>query len=104
MTLQEATGTWGDETFPHSTARSVMDHLKDEIGELDVEVDAYLAERSPEGRAALAEEAADCYLLLLHIAHKYGFDLEVAATAKLARNRVRTWGEPDARGVVRHVE
>lgn len=104
MTLQDETGTWGDETFPLSTARSVMDHLTDEIVELDDEVNAFLTEASPERRAALAEEAADCYLLLLHIAHKCGFDLESAARAKLERNRARIWGEPDARGVVRHVE
>ena len=104
MTLQDETGTWGDATFPLSTARSVMAHLTDEIDELAVEVDTFGATTEPTNRSALAEEAADCMLLLLHIAHKCGFDLETAARAKLERNRMRHWGEPDARGVVRHVE
>jgi len=103
VTLQDETGTWGDATFPRSTARSVMAHLTEEIDELAVEVEAFGANAVPTNRDALAEEAADCMLLLLHIAHKCGFDLEKAARAKLECNRARTWGEPDERGVVRHV-
>ena len=104
MKLQEETGRWGDATFPLSTPESVMAHLTDEIDELADEIGAYVRSPVSETRSALAEEAADCLLLLYHIAHKCGFDLEAAAREKLDKNRQRSWGEPDARGVVRHVE
>lgn len=104
MTLQEETGTWGDITFPQGTPRAVMAHLSDEIQELAAEVELFMASPAPTNGAALAEEAADCLLLLYHLAHKCGFDLEAEARRKLEKNRQRTWGEPDARGVVRHVE
>ncbi len=104
MTLQEEVGTWGDMTFPLSTPRSVMAHLADEIVELADEIDAFTDHPDEPTRAALAEEAADCFLLLMHIAHKCRFDLVAAANAKFEKNRQRSWGEPDARGVVRHLE
>ena len=103
MATQHEIGTWGDDTFPLSTPCSVMAHLADEVRELAVEVDAFSAHPDEATRAALAEEASDCFLLLSHIAHKCGFDL-AATDAKFAQNQQRTWGEPDARGVVRHVE
>lgn len=103
MSLQQEVGTWGDTTFPLSVPRSVMAHLSDEITELADEVDAFTDCADATTRAALAEEAADCFLLLLHLAHKCGFDLNEAAQAKFEKNQVRVWGEPDERGVVRHV-
>lgn len=104
MSLQDEIGDWGDITFPLSTPRSVMAHLSDEITELSTEVDAYIATPGNDTRRLLAEEAADCLLLLYHIAHKCGFDLETEARAKFEKNQRRRWGEPDERGVVRHVE
>lgn len=87
--FQEEVGTWGDHTFGRSTPQSVLAHLRDELDELT-------ASLSP-------EEAADCLLLLLHFAHKRDFSLADEAKRKFAINLSRTWGEPDERGVVRHI-
>lgn len=90
-TFQHAVGEWADKTFPQSTADSIRAHLSDEVAELadGVDVDAF--------------EAADCLLLLLHLAHKEGFSLIGTAREKHAINQRRQWGVPDDRGVVRHV-
>lgn len=89
--FQRAVGEWADATFPLSTDQTIRAHLSDEVAELadGVMVDAF--------------EAADCYLLLLHLAHKEGFSLDEVAREKFAINQRRTWGKPDERGVVRHV-
>ena len=52
----------------------------------------------PEGE----EVAADCFLLLLHYAHRRGFSLLNAADRKFTENTLRRWGQPDAEGVVEH--
>ena len=95
--FQEQVGAWGDETFPHSTPASVVAHLMDEVGELADDI----AHANNDG---IPSEAADCFLLLLHTAHKCGFDLQEEAERKFLVNKGRRWGEPDERGVVRHVE
>jgi NTP pyrophosphatase (non-canonical NTP hydrolase) len=50
-----------------------------------------------------AEEAADCMLLLFHMAHKNGWNLEQAVIDKFEKNKKREWGKPDAHGVVEHL-
>ena len=90
--IQHEVGSWGDETFPHSTPDSVLAHLKREVQEL---LDA-----DPANRQA---ECADVVMLLMHIAHKEGWSLERAVLMKLAINQSRSWGEPDEQGVVEHI-
>lgn len=87
--IQHEVGTWGDRTFPASTSNSVIAHFLREVKE-------FVDEPSP-------EEAADCLILLLHHAHKNGYSLNRALKDKFAVNRARTWGMPDAQGVVEHV-
>ena len=96
MTQQEQVGRWGEETFPHSTPATIFAHLRREVDELGEAIAAGEAER-------IQEEAADCQLLLYHLAHRHGFYLHDAAGVKFARVKLRTWGEPDAEGVVEHV-
>ena len=89
-TLQRAVGEWADATFPHATPSTIVAHLRDEVlDELDPHADP--------------SEAADCFLLLLHFAHKRGFDLAAAALDKLDVNRARSWSPPDERGVSTHL-
>lgn len=104
MSLQQAVGEWGEETFPHSTPQSCAAHLEREVRELQYEL-ANLGGRGDwqKARERAQEELADCYLLLLHLAHKLGLDLELAASVKHVINKGREWGEPDAEGVVEHV-
>lgn len=87
--LQAEIGAWGDKTFPKSTFRSVLAHLKKEIGELLTEENAV--------------EAADCAMLLIHYSHKQGFSLRDEIRKKFEINKGRTWGTPDKDGVVEHV-
>lgn len=95
--FQAEVGQWGEKTFPGSTFESIVAHLVEEADELD----RALRLAHP---VDIEEEAADCFLLIVQLAHKLELDLMRAARAKLAINRRRTWGEPDARGVVHHVK
>jgi NTP pyrophosphatase (non-canonical NTP hydrolase) len=83
-------GSWADITFSTATPASICEHLRREVAEL--------TEHSDD-----AEEAADCMLLLFHLAHKRGWNLEQEVVNKFEKNQRRKWGIPDAFGVVEHV-
>jgi NTP pyrophosphatase (non-canonical NTP hydrolase) len=83
-------GSWADVTFSKATPSSICEHLRREVVEL-------------KDRSDDVEEAADCMLLLFHLAHKRGWNLEQAVINKFEKNQKRKWGEPDAHGVVEHV-
>jgi NTP pyrophosphatase (non-canonical NTP hydrolase) len=119
MDLQKRVGEWADAAFPRSTIGTMLRHLKAEIQELDEATDA-MSDRYIAGmKAAIArdedpatvmlqtthtaEEAADVLLILLHIAHRSGFDLLAAAEAKFAECQKRTWERDEKRGYDRHV-
>lgn len=91
--FQKEVNDWACKTFPASTKHSKISHLKKELAELEAATD-------PED---IAEEAADCLILLLHLAGEFKFDLLAKARHKLAINKKRQWGAPDCNGVVEHV-
>ncbi|MGE0539731.1 MAG: dATP/dGTP pyrophosphohydrolase domain-containing protein [Dehalococcoidia bacterium] len=95
--FQGEVSAWASATFGESTPDRVLTHLEDEVRELRAAL-----ERGD--RLAICEEAADVHLLLLRLASMERFSLYQASERKLAVNRTRTWGEPDERGIVRHVE
>lgn len=103
--LQAEVGEWANVTFGRandpSAMRKVANHLEDEV----IELSALRLERplSTWECGHVQEEAADCALLLFHLAHLGEFSLEGAVRAKFERNKARQWGEPDARGVITHV-
>jgi predicted house-cleaning noncanonical NTP pyrophosphatase (MazG superfamily) len=82
--------TWAAETFPNADNNSVAEHLLREVVELS-------------SNPTDPEELADVFLLLSRLALTNGVDLAAAARAKLEKNRRRSWGEPDSKGVVEHV-
>ena len=92
--LQDAVGTWSDETFGDDRPpNAIIAHLKKEAEELYQKPFAL-------------EEYADCLLLLLDAARVAGFSANVLAQAafmKLRTNVLREWGEPDENGAVEHV-
>lgn len=88
--FQTEVGTWARATFPTATQESWVAHLAREVKEL-------AADQRP-------AEAADCLILLLGLAHVNGYDLMAEAMAKMAINRRRVWGKPDAEGVVEHID
>lgn len=97
--MQAEIGAWGDKTFPNSTVSSVAVHFEEEADEF------LLAVRTSESVGEVVEEMADCFLLLLHFAHKNGFSLFDAAMEKMAVNRKRKWNTtPEPAGHFKHVE
>ena len=107
--FQRRVGTWGERTFPDSTLRSIMAHLREEVAELHdaverQEVHDDIEERTTGAyRHEIAEEAADVLMLVLHLSHRCGFSLHHAAREKFAENQLRTWRD-DGRGYAKHVE
>lgn len=81
---------WQAVTFPHATPHSTTRHLLKEATELHAD-------------PTDAEEMADVFLMLVAAANASGVDLPAAIRAKLEKNKRRTWGAPDADGVVEHV-
>ena len=92
--FQNEVGEWGAKTFPEATFRSIICHLKEEV----VELQKFLLDDE------LKEETADCFLILLHIAHRAKFSILEEAKKKMEINYKRTWGKPDKDGVVRHIK
>ena len=88
--LAAAIGDWQRETFPTASPLSTREHLRRELRELA---------ESPLD----ASEMADVFHLLVAVANASNVDLVAAVSAKFLRNRRRTWGKPDALGVVEHV-
>lgn len=89
--LQKAVGEWAVVTFPKSTEKTIIAHIRRELDEMEEE------------GANLAEESADVLLMLFHIAHRNGFSLASNAAFKFGVVVARKWGEPDSEGVVEHV-
>jgi NTP pyrophosphatase (non-canonical NTP hydrolase) len=98
--FQERVGIWADGTFPESDWRSIVAHLQEEVQELS----SALYEDA-DGRGDYREEAADCLLLLLHLAHKEGFSLMASAMKKNGENQRRGWETDDnGRGYWKHID
>lgn len=89
-TLAQDIWGWARETFPQSTAESWSRHLLKEAHELAAE-------------PTNGEEMADVFHLLVSAARVAGVDLASEVARKLTINRNRTWGKPDAHGVVEHI-
>lgn len=93
--LQIALGEWSDRTFgDHRDPRRTLRHLIREVQE---------AHDAPGDM----QEYADILLLLLDASRRAGLtirEVEQAAWWKFDKDlQYRTWGEPDAEGVVEHV-
>lgn len=90
---------WQKQTFPRSTTESKLGHLCEEIIELFAEIKMKGEKKH--------EEFADCFILLFGAAAVDGMSYEDICKAiddKMAINRSRKWGKPDAFGVVRHIK
>jgi hypothetical protein len=90
---------WQKETFQNATALSKLHHLKEEIDELQSDLERKAFYRNL--------EFADCFLLLFGCAAADGFTYEAICDSinqKMELNYKRVWGKPDENGVVKHVE
>lgn len=88
--FQKEVREWAAETFPEVQTEAVVNKLKCEVLEL--------AERHKPA------EAGDCFIILLQLAHRGGYDLLEEAKKKMEVNRGRRWGRPDGNGCIQHLE
>lgn len=100
--LQTELGSWCDQTFPHSTPKTILAHLRRELEELCEAND--VDELFPNTKRESPQEIADCIMLLLHLAHKKRISVRDAVRDKFEICKKRKWGTPDKDGVVEHVE
>lgn len=97
--LFEAVTTWQEKTFTKATALSIAYHLQEEVKELISDIEANSDDRRL--------EYADCFLLLFGAAKADGYSYEdicnlIAEKFEIVKSR--KWGEPDAKGVVKHIK
>lgn len=75
--LQDLVGQWGMQTFPEATSDTIIAHMREEVVELQEATDGY-------EEHGVGEELADIGLMLLHLAHRYGVDLQTEMIRKFA--------------------
>jgi hypothetical protein len=91
---------WQKKTFGQANALSNVYHLLDEVHSL---MSSLIIPISTE--AEIREELTYCFILLYGAASSHGMsyeDISVCIDNKMKVNYGRTWGKPDANGVVRH--
>lgn len=94
--LVQDIGRWAIATFGDSwRGHACFCHLVDEIKELSADITDQ-------------EEIADCIILLLDLAYmnthyKGKKPISEVLPAKVSLNKIRKWGKPDERGVIKHL-
>ena len=89
---------WQQKTFPDATVLGKLFHLKEEVEEL-----LYAVKNNDKDKRL---EYADCFMLLFGAAAKDGMsyqDIVKAVEYKLEINKLRSWGQPDDLGIIRHL-
>ena len=103
--LMDAQSSWSSATFGSLQSNPIiLRRLQQEVSEL---IDACHSPADPATiLPAVLEEFADCMLLFLDAADKFGIsadDLLSASRIKLNINKERNWGLPDADGFIEHI-
>lgn len=111
--LQIAVGNWAEVTFETSTPDTICNHLAEELIELLGEERVKAALHRVTQSSTVdddypptdnpAEESADILLILLHLAHKSGYELMEATLRKFAEVQDADW-EDDGRGYAKRVK
>ena len=111
MNIEEWTKEIGD--WARANRLGVMPglvvHLAQEVVELGIAwriwFDAnYETKTTDADKAVVANELADCAILIINVAYTMGIDLEQAIYDKHRINKKRLWDQPDTSGVVHHKE
>lgn len=89
-TVLRSVTEWTNRVFTKRTEAGLLAHIRREVDELA---------RSPDD----PDELADLVILACCYAGLKGWDLEHQVGLKMIDNLGRTWGEPDADGVVEHI-
>ena len=95
--FQFEVGTWAERTFAQATDESIIAHLRREVTELLKDCKEFPDHTKPS--INVGYEAADVFLLLLHLCHRRQIDLMAFSIDKFLDNQARTWGKPDHQGV-----
>ena len=97
-TLQKYVGSWNQKVFGISKKRAlpIARHIRKETKELIESIKKQETE-------SIKHEAADCFILLLALAHVLHFNLGFAMIRKMQLNEGRTWKRPNKFGVIEHV-
>lgn len=97
-TAQFVINKWADATFPDRHPESSLYKLVlEEIPEL-------LLHLKTKGKEGIDEELADCFILLLDLAHLWHVDVGGAIKLKMMKNMLRTWKHDPSTGFYNHVE
>lgn len=98
--FMDANFEWQNKIFRDASPISCLKHLGKEVKETSTGI---FHEHS---RHEVETEFADCYILLLQAAKRYGMTFETLhqrAVDKMEINRARKWSEPNSDGVVEHI-
>lgn len=87
---------WQRAIFPDATPESCLCHIESEVRELREALDSGDARK-------IGQEGADVFLLLVGLFDRLNRSLLADGLAKLAKNKIRKWGKPNAKGFVEHV-
>ena len=116
--LQTAVNNWQDETFgSHQTTQGLINHLKEEVEELENELafvdsacnilgigkGAPEDENFPYSLENIQNELADIIILSCGLARLFNIDLEKSVADKMAINKEREWDDEDDLGIIRHI-
>jgi NTP pyrophosphatase (non-canonical NTP hydrolase) len=89
---------WQNRIFGAATPLSKLEHLKQEVKELESDLKSNSEDKKL--------EFADCFILLFGAAASDGMsytDIVDAINEKMKINYRRKWGKPDEKGVVNHI-
>jgi NTP pyrophosphatase (non-canonical NTP hydrolase) len=110
--LQDEIQQWANKTFGKDwPVTAPLHHLKKEVDETieainNEQINTIENDHDFTLIRKTKTEFADCFILLLNAASRYGMsvaDLHTYAKNKMALNRSRSWGKPDENGVVEHI-
>lgn len=101
--FQKLHGEWANRTFPDSTLDTIASHFREESLEFagglqEIEINDGMKDIEFFGPSHDPEEAADCLLLMLHHAHRSGYNLFKEALKKAKINTERDWDTTDEGG------
>lgn len=100
--FQKYVGKWNVSTFPDSSTTGYINHIRQEVEELDAELKLLVINPTQNIRN-VAEEAADIFILLLSLAYRLDFNLLVSAADKMRILQSRNWHPPDEFGIHHHI-
>lgn len=106
--IQTNIGDWAVEKIKGATWHGNLQHLRNEIVELEVELQQWsnlglLNDEFFLVKDRLRKEMADIVILIAHLARLTDVDLTEAILDKMEINYKRQWSSPDQDGVIHHV-